>query len=136
MQDVTKSIYPYKSICVITKKHPLSTAVIVAKIMDRVVIFDALSERIIGKNIITYVGRSLGEKELQSKFIHVIGKLITKDVYSKYFFCGQDEIPIPHLSNGEGIKELTKIEIDQIERIVDEIRSNEVVQEAINKILC
>ena len=130
----TRVLYPYSDVALITKESRFSTIVIVAKIMGRVIIFDALSS-ITGKTIITYVSRELDKTKLEKKFYQMIGKMVTKDVASKYFLTDYENHPIPHLSNGEGAEELTPIEIDELEKQVEVVRFNATVEEAIHQLV-
>ena len=130
----TEVIYPYSDVCLITKKSSLSTVVIVAKIMSRVVVFDAMSS-IVGKTIITYVSDELDKNKLEKKFLQMIGKMVTKSVADKYFLTDYETHPIQHMSNGEGAENMTVDEIKKLEEQVEVVRFNETVEEAIHQLV-
>ena len=134
MATLTQSFYPFSDVCIITKKSKYSTVVIVAKLMNRVVVFDALTS-IVNETVITYVGRELDKYDLHKKFLEIIGRMITKDVGNKYFLADYENLPIDHLSNGPGAKDLNPLEIKKLEECVRAVRFNDTVENAINELI-
>lgn len=130
----TSVITPFSDVVIITKRARFSTVVIVAKVMGRVIVFDALSS-IMDKSIITYVGKELDKDKLDKKFDQMVGRLTMKGAADKYFLTDYENHPIPHLSNGEGAEDMTPLEIDTLEEKVEQIRNNTTVVEAIQQLV-
>ncbi len=135
MAIVTRCVYPFSDVCLVVKDNKYSTVVAVTKMLGRVVIFDALSGITYGKTYILYVSKELDEASLDKKFIAMIGKMVVKDVGSKYFLADRESFPYDHFSNGSGAKDLTTTEISKIKEKVDIILTNNSVDEAITELL-
>ena len=134
MATLTQSYFPCSNACIITKKHNLSTVIVVAKVMNRVVIFDALSG-IVDKSIIIYVSKELDSHNLQKKFFELIGKMTTKDVSNKYFTADYDNLSDKHLSRGHGSKDMNPLDLKKLEKQVAALRFSEAVDNAINELI-